>query len=101
MGDTPAPATSIEAVYKTADMFETESPKAANLLKRSSYVDDLIDSQRSTPEALTIARKTEDMLANGEYVVKCWQFTGESSPRTGKILSVSSDTVVVPDGPVL
>ena len=33
-------------------------------------------------------------------MVKCWQFTGESSPRTGKMLSVSSDTVVVPDGPV-
>ena len=96
MGDTPAPAISTEAVYKTADMFETESPKAANLLKRSSYVDDLIDSQPSTPEAWKIAREMEDMLARGRFVVKCWQFTGESSPRTGKILSVSADTVVVP-----
>ena len=41
-------------------MFETDSPKAANLLKRSSYVDDLIDSQPSTPEALKIARETTD-----------------------------------------
>ena len=99
MGDTLAPAISTEAVYKTADMFETESPKAANLLKRSSYVDDLIDSQPSTPEAWKNARKTEDMLAKGGFVVNCWQFTGESSPRTGKMLSVSADTVVVPDGP--
>ena len=44
MGDTPAPAISTEAVYKAADMFESESPKAANLLKRSSYVDDSISS---------------------------------------------------------
>ena len=71
MGDTPAPAISTEAVYKTADMFETESPKAANLLRRSSYVDDLIDSQPSTPEAWKIARETEDMLAKGGFVVKC------------------------------
>ena len=35
MGDIPAPAISTEAVYKTEDMFETESPKDANLLKRS------------------------------------------------------------------
>ena len=42
MGDTPAPAISTEAMYKTADMFETDSPKVANLLKKSSYVDDLI-----------------------------------------------------------
>ena len=58
MGDTPATAISTEAVYKTADMFQTDSPKAANLLKRSSYVDDLIDSQLSTPEALKVTRES-------------------------------------------
>ena len=100
MGDTPAPAISTEAMYKTADMFETDSPKAANLLKRSSYVDDLIDSQPSTAEALTIARETEDMLAKGGFAVKCWQFTGESSPRTGEVLSENVDTLVAPDGAV-
>ena len=100
MGDTPAPAISTEAVYKTADMFETESPKAANLLKRSSYVHDLIDSQPRTLEALKIAREMKDMFAKGGFAVKCWQFTGESSPCPGKMLSVNSDTVVVPDGPV-
>ena len=80
MGDTPAPSISTEAVYKTADMFQTESPKAANLLERSSYVDDLIDSQPSTTEALKIAHETEEILAKGGFAVKCWQFTGESSP---------------------
>ena len=99
MGDTPAPAISTEAVYKTADLFETESPKAANLPKRSSYVDDLIDSQLSTLEALKIAHETEGMLAKGGFAVKCLQFTGESSPCTGKMLSANSDTVDVPDGP--
>lgn len=58
MGDTPAPAISTEAVYKTADLFESDSSKAANLLKRSSYVDDLIDSQPSMPVALKIACET-------------------------------------------
>ncbi|KAL9987900.1 hypothetical protein ACROYT_G002280 [Oculina patagonica] len=100
MADTPAPAISTEAVYKTADMFEADSPKAANLLKRSSYVDDLIDSQPSTPEALKIARETEDMLAKGGFAVKCWQFTGDSSPRTSKMLSVNDDTIVELDGRV-
>ena len=65
MGDTPAPAFSTEAVYKTADMFETESPKAANLLKRSSYVDDLINSQPSTLEALKIVMKRRTCLQKG------------------------------------
>ena len=100
MGNTPASAISTEAVYKTADMFETESPKAANLLKISSYVDDLIKSQPSTLEAVKIAHETEHMLAKGGFAVKCWQFTGESSPRTGKMLPANSDMVVVPHGPV-
>ena len=105
MGDTPAPAISTEAMYKTAGMFETDSPKVSNLLRsssrsRSNYVDDLIDSQPSTAEALKIARETEDMLAKGGFAVKCWQFTGESSPRTGEVLSENVDTLVAPDGAV-
>ena len=100
MGDTPAPAISTEAVYKTADMFESESPKAANLLKRSSYVDNLIESQPTTTEALKIAHETEEILVKGGFEVKCWQFTRESSPRTGKMLSVNSDAVVALDAPL-
>ncbi len=44
MGDKPAPAISTEAVYKTAELFHEDSPPAADLIKYSSYVDDLIDS---------------------------------------------------------
>ena len=88
MGDTPAPAISTEAVYKTADLFKDQSPQAANLLKKSSYVDDLIDSQPSVPAALKIARETESMLAKGGFKVKCWQLTGESNPRTGEELFI-------------
>ena len=43
MGDTPAPAISTEAMNKTADLFQDDSPSAADLLRHSSYVDDLID----------------------------------------------------------
>ena len=100
VGDTPAPAISAEAMYKTAELFERDSPKAANLLKRSSYVDDLIDSQPSTPAALKIACETQNILAKGGFAVKCWQFSGESSPRTGDKLYVKNDIVTTPDDPV-
>ena len=49
---------------------------------------------------MKIAREKEDILAKGGFAVKFWQFTGESSPRTGKMLSVNSDAVVAPDAPV-
>ena len=45
MGDTPAPAISTEAIYMTANILESDGPKAAKLLKRSSYVDDFILNQ--------------------------------------------------------
>ena len=81
MGDKPAPAISTEAVYKTVELFREDSPQAADLLKNSSYVDDLIDSKPSKLEALKIAKETEEMLAKGGFSVKCWQFSGESKPR--------------------
>ena len=51
MGGKPAPAISTEAVYKTAELFREESPQAADLLKNSSYVDDLIEWQPNKSEA--------------------------------------------------
>ena len=44
LGDTPGPAISTEAIYKTADLFRENCPRAGDLLKKSSYVDDLINS---------------------------------------------------------
>ena len=59
MGDTPAPAISIEAIYMTANMFESDGPKAAKLLKRSSYVDDLILNQLNPrPWKLPVKKRT-------------------------------------------
>ncbi|CAB4033995.1 Hypothetical predicted protein [Paramuricea clavata] len=81
MGDTPAPAISTEAVYKTAELYRQDSRQAANHLKHSSYVDDLIDSCSSKPDALKIAKESEDILAKGGFALKCWQFSGETQPR--------------------
>ena len=42
--DTPGPAISTEAVYKKDNLFRENCPRADDLLKKSSYVDDLINS---------------------------------------------------------
>ena len=57
MGDTPAPVISTEAMYKTADFFQDDSPSAADLLKHSGYVDDLIDSSESKLKAKKSLRR--------------------------------------------
>ncbi|CAB3991107.1 Hypothetical predicted protein [Paramuricea clavata] len=80
IGDTPAPAISTEAIYKTADRFKEDSPEAAELLKKSSYVDP-IDSRPTVSCALKVTEEAENMLAKGGFSVKCWQLSGEESPR--------------------
>ena len=86
MGDSPAPAISTEAVYKTANLFKDESPEAAEMLKKSSYVDDLIDSRLNKSEAMKLAYDAKNMLAKGGFTVKCWQFSGEVKTRSGEEL---------------
>ena len=82
MGDTPTPAIATEALYKTVERFKKESPEAPELLKRSSYVDDLIDSRPTLCSALNVAKETECMLDKGGFSVKGWHFSGEENPRT-------------------
>ena len=84
MGDTPAPAISSEAIYQTANKFETDSPRAAQLLKVSSYVDDLIDSFESESTAKAIAQETEEMLEKGGFKVKGWIFSGDTVDNQGE-----------------
>jgi hypothetical protein len=67
MGDSPAPAISTEAVYKTANLFKDESLEASEMLKKSSNVDDLIYSLRNKLEAMKLAHDAENMLAKGGF----------------------------------
>ena len=55
-----SPAISMEAIYKTANLFKEDRPEAAELLKKSSYVDDLIDSRSNKPDALISAKRNEE-----------------------------------------
>ncbi|XP_048579693.1 uncharacterized protein LOC5508489 [Nematostella vectensis] len=94
MGDSPAPAISTEAIYKTADLFREDSQEAAELLEKSSYVDDFIDSFPSKEDAVKTASEAEAMLAKGGFKIKCWQFSGEPFARKGEDLQLTDDSEV-------
>jgi Mor family transcriptional regulator len=81
MGDRPAAAISSEAIYKTADLFHSEYPEVACLLKNSTYVDDIVESRSSHEEALQLARDTTHVLTEAGFTIKHWLFSGESAPR--------------------
>ena len=91
MSDTPAPAISTEAIYMTADRFKKDSTEAADLIKKSTYVDDLIDSRASLNDAVTVASKAEEILKKDGFTVKCGQLSGEEEPRASLISKANSE----------
>ena len=70
MGDKPAGAIAIEAKDRTADLFKHINPAAAEFIKGSSYVDDLVDSIDSLNQAHDLAKGTDEILAKGGFKVK-------------------------------
>ena len=81
MGDRPAGAISTEALYQTALLFQEEYPDVAVLLKRNSYVDDIVDSLDTKTEALKLAEDTNRVLNKAGFEVKHWHIGGEQLPR--------------------
>ena len=79
MGDKPAGAISSEALYKTATLFEKEYLRVAEVLRHSTYVDDIIDSVPSLEEAVSLAADTDTVLLKAGFKVKGWQFTKETA----------------------
>ena len=98
MGARPAPAICTEAIYLTADKFYSLSPDAAQMLKKSTYVDDIVDSVSSKEVALEVTEKAEQILKKGGFKVKCWQLSGNSEVLPGKdfITSTSEQVSSVP-----
>ena len=78
MGDTPAPAICTEALYKTAEKFVDDCPRAAQLIVKSTYVDDVVDSFVTKDEASHTVQMAEKILGKGGFEIKCWLFSGES-----------------------
>ena len=88
MGDRPASAIATEALRATAEMNKARHPEAAEFIIRSSYMDDLIDSKESTELAMSLAKEVGNVLATGNFGIKCWQFSGKDQALDGKAAEV-------------
>ena len=75
----------------TAERFKEDSSEAADLIKKSTYVDDLIDSRASLNDAVNVAGKAEEMPKKGGFAVKCRQISGEEKPRVSLISKANSE----------
>ena len=81
MGDRPAAAISAEAIYMTADMNADIFPDVTQLLKTSTYVDDIVFSVSDKKKAMELTRSTTKVLSSAGFTIKHWLFSEESEPR--------------------
>ena len=87
MGDKPAATIAIEAKDRTVEMFRSVNPRASDLLIQSSYVDDIIDSVESFPEAQVLSKDADTILAKGGFKVKGWTYCGVYVPGASQEIS--------------
>ena len=71
-GDKPSPDMASFVMLKMADENEKEFPRAATILKRDRYVDDLIHSCADTNQAVKSMKEVDEVLATGSFKVKEW-----------------------------
>lgn len=71
-GDKPSPDMASFVMLRMAEENEKECPRAATILKRDRYVDDLIHSCPSTDEAAKSIEEVDKVLATGSFKIKEW-----------------------------
>ncbi len=71
-GDKPAGNIAILALRKTAEMGKAEYPQAADVITRSTYVDDIIDSEGSLDEAKRLTNEMDKLIEPGGFKIKHW-----------------------------
>ena len=82
-GDKPAPAMAQVALRKTAEEGESESPRAAQVIRDNSYMDDILDSVSTNQEARELTTAIDCILEKGGFEVKGWQ-SNEELNQTSK-----------------
>ena len=71
-GDKPSPDMASFVMIKIANENESQFPRAAVILKRDRYMDDLINSTESREEAERSINEVDTVLSTGSFKIKEW-----------------------------
>ena len=106
MGDRPSGTIATIALYKTAEMAEVQYPNEAKVIKKSSYVDDIVDSVETAEQAVYMTANITKILKNGNFIIKGWSVSCDNCDVdidlncTEKVLGINwepkSDVLRVP-----
>ena len=89
-GDNPSGTIATIALRKTAEMGQDKYPKAAQVIKENTYMDDIIESVSDKEKAKKLAKDIENLLEEGSFKMKEWIFTHDDTDQT-KTLTVPND----------
>ena len=93
-GDRPSGIIASLALLATAENQKEDFPEVAEVIKKNSYVDDIVHSVRSIQEAKTLASQMEEILKLGGFHIKHWIIICKNKdlqefPKNGKSNSVA------------
>ena len=80
-GMTPSGNQAERALRLTASLLEDKFPKAAAVIKKDTYVDDLLSGDRSMNEAKDLAEDVKVVLLHGGFKLKGITYSGEDPPE--------------------
>ena len=87
-GDKPSGTIATVALRKTAEMGADKYPKASQVIKENTYMDDIIESVPTKEKATKLAKDIETLLDEGNFKLKKWIFTHD---RTDLLKTVPND----------
>lgn len=71
-GDTCSPFIAISTIMRTAHEFGQGREEAVRAIQNNLYIDDYLDSARTTSEAIARARDVQDILGKGDVHLTKW-----------------------------
>ena len=96
-GDKPAPAMAQTSLRKTAQESKSTHPKAAEIIMKNAYMDDICDSVDTVKEAKQQTEDVDKVLEKGGFKVKGWisnkPLRGESQNETTEMTTMFQGAV--------
>lgn len=94
-GDVCSPVIAVFAMRQTAEKYKKTFPKAANIILKDSYMDDIVQSMNNSKEAYETMKDTEFILKQGNFHIKDWIVSGQSQEENDIDLSGTSGDKVL------
>lgn len=95
-GNRTSGAIAIIALRKTAELLEDDYAKVVDVVKNSSYIDDILTSETSIEDACRLAQDIDHVLGNGGFTVKHWIISGNHDKDANgiKLLNTATEKVL-------